>query len=220
MKKKLIFGITLLGVFIIWTIGLLIIDRQAIGPNNSVVGYSTMNKWFFNLTGVNWILYNITDWGGIPPIFLGITFAVIGIIQLIKRKNILKVDIEILILGIFYIIVFLIYIIFDFVVINRRPVLINGYLEASYPSSTTFLSITFMLSTITMIKKYILNKKIKLTLILVAYLYMLFLVIGRMLSGVHWLSDILGSVFIGVSLVMFFEFAINYSEARIIKTIH
>lgn len=220
MKKKLIFGITLLGVFIIWTIGLLIIDRQAIGPNNSVVGYSTMNKWFFNLTGVNWILYNITDWGGIPPIFLGITFAVIGIIQLIKRKNILKVDIEILILGIFYIIVFLIYIIFDFVVINRRPVLINGYSEASYPSSTTFLSITFMLSTITMIKKYILNKKIELTLILVAYLYMLFLVIGRMLSGVHWLSDILGSVFIGVSLVMFFEFAINYSEARIIKTIH
>ena len=211
MKRKLYLGFALIFIYIVFTISLLFVDRSAVGPLNSMVGYSSINMWFHNLTGVNWVLYNITDWGGIPPILMGILFGVIGLIQLIKRRSIFKVDRELIILGFFYITVFIIYMLFEFVVINRRPVLIEGRLETSYPSSTTFLSITFLLSPFVQVKKYVKNiKKSKIICVLLNF-YMLFLVVGRLLSGVHWLSDILGSVFIGYGILKIYEFVLNAS---------
>ena len=153
-------------------------------------------------------MYTITDYGGIIPILLGLFFGGVGFIQLISRKNIKKVDFELIILGLFYIIVFLIYLLFEYVVINRRPVIIDGYLEASYPSSTTFLSITFLLSAIIPIKRYIKNKKVQMILIIISYLYMSFLVVGRIVSGVHWLTDIIGSKLIGFRLVNLYKYII------------
>ncbi len=216
MKRKLYLGIVFLLLFIIWTITLLFVDRKEIGPNNGAIGYATMNDWFHNLTGVNWLLYNLTDFGGIPPIILGIVFGVLGLIQWIKRKSIKRVDRELIILGIFYIVVFAVYLLFEIMVINRRPVLINEYLEASYPSSTTFLSITFMLSMVYPIKKYVTNNCLKRILIILAYLYMGFLIIGRAMSGVHWLSDIIGSMFIGFGLIWIYEYIMEINENKMI----
>lgn len=206
MKKKLYLGILFICLFALWTASLVFIDREAIGPNSSVVGYATVNKWFYGLTGVNWNLYHITDWGAIVPIILGFSLGILGLIQWIKRKLISKVDKELIILGIFYLVVFLVYLSFEFIVINRRPVLINGYLEASYPSSTTFLSITFMLSFIVPIKKYIISPRLRFALITLSYIYMVFLVIGRLLSGVHWITDIIGAVFISIGLLEIYEY--------------
>lgn len=208
MRKKLYLGLTLVIIFIIFTSTLLFVDRRGVGPNSSIVGYATINLWFHNLTGVNWVMYTITDYGGIIPILLGLFFGGVGFIQLISRKNIKKVDFELIILGLFYIIVFLIYLLFEYVVINRRPVIIDGYLEASYPSSTTLLSITFLLSAIIPIKRYIKNKKVQMILIIISYLYMSFLVVGRIVSGVHWLTDIIGSILIGFGLVNLYEYII------------
>jgi len=157
MNRKiylLLFFLFLL-LYIIFTISLKFVDVKPIGPNDSLVGYSLINGWFHKLTGVNMLLYNITDYGGIPPIIMGMLFGIMGLIQLVKRKSFKRVDRELIVLGCFYIIVFLVYLTFEFVVINRRPVLINGRLEVSYPSSTTFLSITFMLSAIPLVNKYI-----------------------------------------------------------------
>ena len=206
VKKKLFSGVVFVSLFIVWTIILLLIDRQRIGPNNSVVGLATINKWFHELTGVNWNLYSITDWGAIIPISLGILFGILGLIQWFKRKKVSKVDKELIILGVFYFAVFLLYLMFEFIVVNKRPVLIDGYLEVSYPSSTTFLSITFMLSAIIPIKKYLTNNSVKVTLIVAVYVYMLFLLIGRLLSGVHWFTDVVGSIFIGIGLLNIYEY--------------
>ena len=113
MRKKLYLGLTLVIIFIIFTSTLLFVDRRGVGPNSSIVGYATINLWFHNLTGVNWVMYTITDYGGIIPILLGLFFGGVGFIQLISRKNIKKVDFELIILGLFYIIVFLIYLLFE-----------------------------------------------------------------------------------------------------------
>jgi len=137
-------------------------------------------------------------------------FGIMGLIQLVKRKSFKRVDRELIVLGCFYIIVFLVYLTFEFVVINRRPVLINGRLEVSYPSSTTFLSITFMLSAIPLVNKYISNKTAFNAIKIIFIIYMLFLVVGRMLSGVHWLTDIMGSVLISVSLLMGYKYFGKY----------
>ena len=209
MKKYLFLSIGFIVLYVVFTITLLFIDRQQAGPNAGIVGYASINAWFHNLTGVNMLLYDITDYGGIPPIIMGIVFGVLGLVEWIKRRSIRKVDNVLLILGAFYIVVFLVYILFEFMVINRRPILINGFHEVSYPSSTTFLSITFMLSAIIPIKKYTKKKSLKNVLIAFVYAYMLFLVIGRLISGVHWLTDIIGSIIIGLGLVFLYNFFIK-----------
>ena len=216
MKKKLIISISLLCLYVLFTISLLFIDRAAIGPNDSVVGYATLNNWFHNLTGVNWLLYDLTDYGGIPPIIMGIGFGILGFIELVKRKSIIKVDFELIMLGILYLVTFVIYLLFEFMVINYRPVLINGFLEASYPSSTTFLSITFMLSSLIPIKKYIKNVNLERIFVFIAYAYMTFLVVGRVLSGVHWLTDIIGSLLLGFSLIELYNYFVTKHNKSII----
>ena len=143
MQKRKIISVSVAIVFtlafVCWTALISFIDVQAIGPQNSKVGFATVNEFFHRLTGVNMSLYIITDWLGLVPIAFAFGFAILGLVQWIKRKSLRKVDYSLFVLGGFYIVVFLIYLLFEFVVINYRPVLINNYLEASYPSSTTML---------------------------------------------------------------------------------
>ena len=136
-RKILIFSLILLVLFVLWTVLVSFVDKKAIGPNNSSVGFATINGFFHKLFGENFILYEITDWCGLVPIVVALCFAILGVLQWAKRKSILKVDKSLLILGCFYLVVFLVYLLFERVVINYRPILINGFLEPSYPSSTT-----------------------------------------------------------------------------------
>ena len=147
------------------------------------------------------IWYHITDWLGLVPIFMAMAYALIGFIQLIKRKSLFKVDKEIIILGLFYIVVISIYIFFEKVIVNYRPILMNGFLEASYPSSHTLMTICLCGSSIIVNKKLFNNKITKLMNIL-SLVIILITVIGRLISGVHWFTDIIGGIFIGGSLLM------------------
>ena len=203
-KKSFLIAVFFLTVFILWTVLIRFIDVKAIGPQNSSIGFSTLNAFFHKLTGVNMTLYTITDWLGLVPIAVCLGFGVLGLTEWIKRKSILKVDFSILVLGLFYIIVIAVYLLFEEVVINYRPVLINGYLEASYPSSTTTLVMcvmpTAMMQFNTRIKSQILRKIVLITITIFIY----FMVIGRLISGVHWLSDIIGGALLSTGLVMMY----------------
>ena len=203
-KKSFLIAVFFLTVFILWTVLIRFIDVKAIGPQNSSIGFSTLNGFFHSLTGVNMTLYTITDWLGLVPIAVCFGFGVLGLIEWIKRKNILKVDFSILILGLFYIVTIAVYLFFEEVVINYRPILINGYLEASYPSSTTMLVMcvmpTAMMQFNTRIKSQILRKIVLITITI----FICFMVIGRLISGVHWLSDIIGGALLSTGFVMMY----------------
>ena len=147
--------------FIIWTVLVSVIDVRPIGPQGSSVGFAALNGSFHEFTGVHMNLYIITDWLSLIPACFIIGFGSLGLMQWIKRKNILKVDFDILILGVFYIIVMALYLLFEGWVINFRPVLINGILEASYPSSTTLLVLCVMPTAMIQIHNRIKNKKLK-----------------------------------------------------------
>lgn len=204
MKKQnkiLYTAIIFLIAFILWTFCLNFVDLKPIGPDNSTVGFASINKYFHNLTGVNMTLYNITDWLGLVPIFVASFFGVIGLIEWIKRKSVLKVDFSILSLGGFYVAVILVYILFEKVVINYRPVLINGVLEVSYPSSTTLLTMCVMPSAIIEFKELIKSKFLNKFLTYAIIIFTAFMVIGRLLSGVHWLTDIIGGALLSTFLV-------------------
>lgn len=188
-----------MAAFILWTALLFRVDVRPIGPNGSLVGLSTLNQFFHSATGVHMSLYAITDWLSLIPIIFAASFAILGLAQLIRRKSISKVDRNILILGGFYIIIMAFYILFEIFPVNYRPILINGVLEASYPSSTTLLTLCIMPTTAIQ-----LNKRIKKPLVSIIHLFTAFIIIARLVSGVHWLSDIIGGVLLSASLVNFY----------------
>ena len=208
-KFRLFFAVSTLTAFAVWTLLVSIIDVKAIGPNGSSVGFAALNAFVHRITGVNMNLYSITDWLGLVPIFVCISFAIFGLIQWIKRKKIKKVDYSILVLGAFYIIVITAYLMFENLIINYRPVLINGFLEASYPSSTTMLVLCVMPTAIMQFKDRIRNKLLFKIITAAISTFIIFMVIGRLLSGVHWFSDIIGGILLSIGLVALYDFVVK-----------
>ena len=208
MKKetKKNFGIAaiLLGAFVVWTAAVQLVDVQPIGPQGSTVGFATVNSWVHNLTGVHMSLYTVTDWLGLVPIAFAIGFALLGLIQWVKRKHLRRVDFSILVLGGFYLLVMAAYVLFEVFVINYRPVLINGHLEASYPSSTTMLVLCVMTTAIMQLNARIKSQTLKRWVGFGITAFILFMVIGRLLSGVHWFTDIIGGALLSAGLVMLY----------------
>ena len=202
--KELWLSLGLIVAFVLWTVLVSCVDVQPIGPEGSSVGFAGINQFVHNLTGVHFILYHITDWLGLVPVAVCLVFAILGLVQWIQRKDIRKVDVSILVLGGFYIVTMAVYILFEYVVINRRPVLINGYLEASYPSSTTLLVLCVMPTAILQCRERIKRSKC-ITIVIAAFIA--FMVIGRLISGVHWFSDIVGGGLLSAGLVMLYVFA-------------
>lgn len=205
IKTTLKTGIIFLVLFILWTILIVTVDVKPVGVNETDIGFATLNTWFHNLTGVNMTLYTITDWLGLVPVFICLTFGVVGLIQLIKRRSLLKVDFDIIALGVYYVIVILGYLVFEMIPINYRPILINGFLECSYPSSTTLLVLSVMPTVIFQSNKRLQNPKIKKTTMFIIIVFSLFMVIGRLVSGVHWLTDIIGSCFLSAGLFYIYK---------------
>lgn len=201
MKKRYGTSAGLLFAFALWTVAVLFVDVAAIGPRGSVVGFATLNAWFHRLTGVHMTLYTITDWLGLVPVAVCVAFALFGLCQWIRRKRINYVDADILILGGFYIVTIVAYLLFEAVVINYRPILIEGCLEASYPSSTTLLTLCVM-STAGLQLRRRMRCGIFRNIVLTALgVFTIFMVIGRLISGVHWLTDIVGGILLSAGLV-------------------
>lgn len=200
-QKNVCAAVCWLEAFALWTVLVCFVDVRAIGPRGSTVGFATLNRWVHDLTGVQMPLYAVTDWLGLIPFGMALVFAVVGLLQWFKRKSLLRVDRSILALGGFYVVVIAAYLFFETVVVNYRPVLIDGFLEASYPSSTTMLVTCVMPTAIMQCKERIKNRVLGRCVALVIVGFMTFMVVGRLLSGVHWLTDIIGGLLLSVGLV-------------------
>lgn len=215
-KGVIIAGLSFIAAFVLWTVAVRFIDVKPVGPNDSFVGFSTLNMLVKRLIGVHMTLYVITDWLGIVPVAPAFGFAVLGLVQLIARRSLRRVDHSILALGVFYIIVMAVYLLFEKVVVNYRPVLIDGYLEASYPSSTTLLALCVMPTAAMQLGARIQNRVLRKVVVVGIAAFTAFMVIGRLISGVHWLSDIIGGVLFsaGLDLLYFAVFRIIAGRSR------
>ena len=211
-KRKLLMGVGLIGAFALWTVLIRWVDVQAVGQNGTKIGFADFNVWFHQLTGVHMTLYTITDWLGLVPIFICLCFGVLGLVQLIKRRSLLRVDPDILLLGIYYVLVIACYLIFEMIPVNYRPVLIEGRLEASYPSSTTLLVLSVMPTLWFQANRRVSNAMIRKAVAVFVVTFSVFMVIGRLVSGVHWATDIIGSVLLSAGLYMLYRSAVLYSD--------
>lgn len=210
MKKQLTLAICLFLTFGLWTALVCLVDIQPIGPAESEVGFATLNGWFHDLTGVHMFLYDLTDILSLIPFGFVFGFAVLGLTQWIKRKKLSAVDSDILLLGGFYVAMGLAYLFFEIFAVNFRPVLIKGILEASYPSSTTLLVICIMSTAIVQMYYRVKNKPIRNTVILIMAVFSAFMVIGRAVCGVHWLTDIIGGILLSTGLVMTYRSFLHF----------
>ena len=208
-RKSLYLAVSAFTAFVLWTAAIMLIDVREIGPLGSMVGLASLNGLVHNATGIHMSLYTVTDLLSIIPFCFVLGFGLLGILQLIKRKSIFKVDFDILALGSFYAVVLAMFVLFEMLTVNYRPVLINGGLEASYPSSTTMLIICVMQTATIQFKLRIKSLKIKRFSIFLVDVFTFFMVTTRLLSGVHWFSDIIGGVLLSVGLVALYSFSIK-----------
>ena len=191
----------LLGAFLLWTAGVCLVDVRPIGPLGSAVGFAGLNGWFHSLTGVHWWLYELTDLLGLATLGICGIYGLQGLCQWVKRKSIRLVDGELLALGGFYLTVLALLFLFELLAVNYRPVLIEGRLEASYPSSTTMLALCVLPTAMLRLRcRWLRGLLGALTA---------FLVLGRLLSGVHWVSDIVGGGLLSAGLVILYRCIIS-----------
>ena len=204
-KKDVFLGIVLLLAFVVWTFLIQDVDVRAVGVCGTDVGFATFNTWFHGVTNVHMSIYYITDWLGLVPLFICMFFGGLGLVQLIKEKSLMKVDFDIILLGVYYGIVIAGYLFFEMIPINYRPILIGGVLEASYPSSTTLLVLSVMPTLAFQANRRLENIVAKKTVGILSVLFSAFMVIGRLLSGVHWFTDIVGAVLLSAGLFYIYK---------------
>lgn len=204
-KSPLLRGILLLSLFGVWTVLVQTVDAGLAGEASTEVGFVTWNRWFHRITGVHWGLYHLTDWLGLVPVAVGLGFGCLGLWQLVTRKSLFRVDGDILLLGLSYLAVAAGYLIFEMFPVNYRPVLIEGRLEASYPSSTTLLVLGIMPTLVFQGNRRLKSPRGRTILKILVWAFSLFTVVGRALSGVHWVTDILGALFLSGGIYRIYE---------------
>jgi len=204
-KKYLISSIILVLIAIIFTVLVKVIDKGAIGPNDTVVGFQAINDYIKNMFPFNNTLYKITKYAGFIPLIFGLYYAFIGFMQLVKKKSLKKVDSKIYLIAGFYIVVLILYVLFDKIAINYRPVIIDNELEPSYPSTHVLLAMCFCLSSVIISKYYMKKDTIRKIVNIATWILMLFIVVGRMMCGCHWFTDIIGGVLISLALLNIFN---------------
>ena len=205
-------SLCLTAVFLLWTIALCTVDVQSIGPQETSVGLAAVNAAAHKYLGTNMGLYHLTDLLSVIPFGFAAGFALLGLKQWIMRKSLRRVDGSLLLLGCFYIAVAAVYLFFERNIINYRPVLIEGRLEASYPSSTTMLILCIMPTAAMQLCERIPSRAVKAISVGASCAYSFFMVVGRVLSGVHWISDIVGAILLSAALVAMYAAAVRIAK--------
>lgn len=204
MKKSQICYLTsaiLFFIFVIYTALVARVGISNIGPNDSSVGFATLNGKVAEAIGVHMAWYYITDILGYLAILVAVFFAALGVLELVSRKSLKKVDKDLYVLAAFYFFVIGSYVLFEIIEINFRPVLIKGELEASYPSSHTMLALCILVTAMMQMYTRLKNLWIRIGVEAGLALLCVIIVVGRVLSGVHWITDIIGGVLLSVFLI-------------------
>ncbi len=211
-KKVFLAGVALLAVFVLWTVLVLCVDVRPVGQQGTDVGLAALNVAFHALTGEHMGLYELTDLLEFVPFLVCVCFGALGLAQWIRRKKLKKVDLDIRLLGLYYVVVIAAFVLFELVTINYRPVLIEGKLEGSYPSSTTLLVLSVMPTLAFQAARRAKKPGVRLLTSVFVAVFTAFMVLGRLISGVHWLSDILGGVLLGVGLYLLYRSAVTMTD--------
>ena len=209
MKTKTKFAVAAVCAALVLLLAVLVlkVDVAPTGPEGTVIGLSRLNGAVFAFTGVHTDLYELTQMLGYFALLCGFFFALLGLIQLIKRKNLFKVDVEILALGVLFIVTIVLYALFNKVTVNCRPVMLPDETEpeASFPSSHTMLACVMFGGIMTIMRKYVKRDALRTALKAVCAVLIVVTVCCRLASGAHWYTDIIAGLLISAALLAVFS---------------
>lgn len=218
MKRiiKLVFAFIFLGLTVALVYAIKNVDVAVIGEAEKEMGLSTLNMQIFEKYQPNNTWYIITEALGLLAIGYAAVFPVIALVQWIKRKSLFKVDKEIIALGFLYVIVLGLYVVFEKVIISYRPVILDETVgpEASFPSSHTMLAIVVFISGAMVLNRMFKDAAARFVITVASIALTAILVVGRLLSGVHWFTDILGGVLISATLLMLYSAVIDRKKDK------
>ncbi len=217
-RKCVTISIILLVIAVIYTVLVKYVDVKAIGPGDTKVGFAIMNKWFKDLIGYNKLFYTVSKYAGVIPFGFCAYYGLMGLIELIKKKSFKKVNYRYYILACFYAIFVALYFFFEKVIINYRPIVVDGVIEASYPSTHTLLAICLCGSSLIISKLLIKNETLRKLANIAAWILMVVIVVSRLVSGVHWLSDIIGGIIISLTYLSFLKLSLLRMDSKDLTT--
>ncbi|WP_297567974.1 phosphatase PAP2 family protein [uncultured Faecalibaculum sp.] len=202
---KFLAAAVVLLLFVLFTVCLTGVDLRPVGPESSYVGFASLNDWVFKHLGTSGLWDKITDIIALAAIALAAVFGATGIWQWMKGKSLKAVDPCLIVLGIFYIMMAAFYLAFEFIVINYRPVLVDGALEASYPSSHTFVTLFIFFSALPVTNRLVKNQSRRMWINVTLILLSIIMVVGRVLSGMHWTSDVVGAFLLALGMALLYD---------------
>ena len=214
-RRDLVTGTALLAAFALWTALVQLVDVRPVGQNGTDIGFATFNTWFHGLTGVHMGIYTATDWLGLVPVAVCLGFGALGAAQLVRRRSLLGVDADLLLLSVHYVLVAAAYLVFEMFPVNYRPIPIDGVMEASYPSSTTLLVLGVMPTLAYQAARRMKGGKAKAAVVASVAAFSALMVVGRLVSGVHWATDIAGSILLAAGLFATYRYAVARVETRL-----
>ena len=204
-KTSIIIAASFLAAFIVFTVLVCTVDVSEIGYVRTRVGFSHINARFHELTGVHMSLYYATDALSLLPIGVVVAYAALGLAQWVRRRRLPLVDRSILLLGALFAVLAALFAVLEMLAVNYRPILIDGVHEVSYPSSTTLLFATVMPTAAMEMRGRIRSRATGRALLFISVAVTVLVVAARCISGVHWLTDIVGGVLLSSGLVMLFS---------------
>ena len=196
LNKYLIVGIVFIFLFLLLMI-LLNFNKANLGETNTPVGLSSINKLFVT----NYVdIYNSMSQVGLYLSFIIIAgFAITGFYQLIKRKSLFKVDLDIILFGVGVIVLIITWLLFDKVIAyNYRPIYVNKNLEGSFPSTHVLFTTFVLVSAFGISLNREKNNFYNLAILVIAILVITLTSLCRVLSGMHWATDVLGGLLLGL----------------------
>ncbi len=196
----------LLLVTAIFSVLATVLDRQSIGLEGTSVGFATLNGAFASRFGYNPAMDLVSDIMMYIAFVVVISFAVMGLLRLLRTKSISGVGKVLIGLGILYAVVAVIYVAFGKIPINYRPVIKpdETELETSFPSTHTLVICSVMGSAILAWDRLISDRRLVNVLRILALVVMVVGVCARALAGVHWLSDIAAGILFSLTLISFY----------------
>lgn len=217
MKTKKWIGIITGIISLVLFIALIVcLKKVDVAPHEvGSIGLHTLNVEVREEIGTNMDYYKMSDILGYLSFLTVLFFVILGAYQLVKRKSLKKIDKEIWCVAILYICMGIVYVLFDkVIVLNYRPIMLDGVFEPSFPSTHTFLSICLLGSMMVMNNLYFdklfkKNAVRRLILNMILIVMMFGIIYLRLFSGVHWFTDILGGILLGTAFVAFFKSAIS-----------
>lgn len=202
-KKNLIWWIlaaTMLVAFSVWTVLIKTVDVRAVGADGVVVGLAGLNDWWWGLCGTKAVAKLLSDLVGYLVLVLLVGLAVWQVVVAIRGRS-LRLARHWWVLDGVIVALLVCYLVFELVVVNGRPLLVDGALKASYPSTHTLLFAVVLPLVAATVWREINNRPLRFTVAAVCGVLLVAGVILRAIAGVHWLSDIIGGLFLAATLV-------------------